>query len=114
MAIVTFKCSDAEKAEIEVRSHGDVSWYIKARLLGANAREDLLYQILERLGDGDGEACEATGRCFGSDALGMLTELLLLMRMSVKMDTKKKPRPKWNALDSKSGRQNPAGGDNDG
>ncbi|XDJ36619.1 MAG: hypothetical protein V3Q69_13865 (plasmid) [Burkholderia sp.] len=80
---MTFKCSEADKAEIEARSNGNVSRYIRERLLGSGEHQDLLYQILDRLNDDDREPASA------GQELGMLTELLLLMRAAVKPDARK-------------------------
>jgi len=84
MPIMNFRVSDPEKAELEARGRGNTSKYIRDRLFGAIEDHDLLHRMLDRLEHG-GE-----GQPFAAALeLSMLTELLLLMRLSVKPDAMK-------------------------
>lgn len=90
MPAITFKCSDAEKEELEARSNGNVSRYVKQVLFGQMAREDdlahlvdLVEKLLQQSG-GDGQS--APSGSTDPVLLGMVAELLMIMRLSAKPD----------------------------
>lgn len=100
MPAITFKCSDAEKEELEARSNGNVSRYVKQILFGQMAREDdlaHLVDLVERLVHRSGSDDESTPTV-GTDQvlLGMVAELLLIMRDSAKVDAVQKAKAELN------------------
>lgn len=96
MPAITFKCSDAEKEELEARSNGNVSRYVKQVLFSQMAREDdlahlvdLVEKLAQRHGDDD-ESAPPGG--IDQVLLGMVAELLLIMRDSAKVDAVQKAK----------------------
>lgn len=88
MPAITFKCSDAEKEELEARSNGNVSRYVKQVLFGQMAREDdlaHLVDLVEKLLQQSSREGDSTPSS-GTDPvlLGMVAELLMIMRLSAK------------------------------
>lgn len=80
MPLLSVRCTEAEKAELDVRGHGNTSRYIRQRLFETTDQDDLLYQILEQVSEGHSEASAGLSR----RDMGLLVELLLLMRAAVK------------------------------
>jgi hypothetical protein len=105
---VGIRVTDAQKIELEDRSArigSNVSEYIKDVLFG---QQDTLHQILQRL---EGISPPTTGAPATSSAHveSMLAEMLLLMRFTVKPDTKRQVHaelerlglPVWSSDDNK-------------
>jgi len=83
---ICFRCSEAEKAELEVRANGEISAYIRARLFNEDDVKPLLEQLLLRF-----DPTESGGPGYGSME-GLLAEVLLLLRMTMKPDVQREAR----------------------
>ncbi len=98
MATISFRVTDAQKVELEERSNGNVSDYVKSVLF---ERQDVLNQILDRLelGTGRHESTSSDARKIeASELQSMLAEALMLLRFTVKPDTKRAVHAELNRL----------------
>lgn len=89
MATVSFRCTEAQKIELEERAQGDISGYVRQKLFRQMEQENTLELILQRL---DEQAENAGGtQASGMDrqSTSMLIELLLLLRTASKPDAKR-------------------------
>lgn len=102
MPAITFKCTAAQKDELEARSNGNVSQYIKDVLFGHMSREDELahlVEMVERIGNtapAEGESPRASGLDLATQ--GMLIEMLLLMRTAVKPNAQREAQAEVDRL----------------
>lgn len=90
------RVTEAEKAELEVRSEGNISAYVRQQLFGQDRTLETILHRLEDIADdleekqsGLDEGNTRTGDISARDLMPMLAELLLMMRRTVKPDTLK-------------------------
>ncbi|RMM69931.1 hypothetical protein [Pseudomonas savastanoi] len=88
MPTISLRVSESQKIELEERSTGNVSDYIKAQLFDRPDPHAMLETVLQHL---EKEAPQrATGRGASDQSLPMLMEILQLMRFTVKPEVKEK------------------------
>ena len=88
MPTVSFRCTETQKIELEERSQGDISEYVRRQLFRQMEQEDTLEMILQRLEQrpsGDGQP----GAGIDRQSMAILIELLLLLRTASKPDAKR-------------------------
>lgn len=76
MPTVSFRCTETQKIELEERSQGDISEYVRRQLFRQMEQEDTLEMILQRLDQrpgGDGQPTAGIDR----QSMAILIELLL-------------------------------------
>ncbi|SEN71110.1 hypothetical protein [Halomonas caseinilytica] len=96
MPNINVRVSETEKAELEVRSKGNVSAYVRQQLFGQDRTLETILHRLEDIADdledkhtGAEERYERPDTIVARDVMPMLAELLLMMRRTVKPDTRK-------------------------
>ncbi|MDN3554356.1 hypothetical protein QWY74_12980 [Halomonas almeriensis] len=96
MPNINVRVSEAEKAELEARSGGNVSAYVKQQLFSQNQTLETILHRLEDIADDledqhtDTEAHQERPDAIAArDVMPMLAELLLMMRGTVKPNTRK-------------------------
>lgn len=92
MPNINVRVSEAEKAELEVRSEGNVSAYVRQQLFGQDRTLETILHRLEDIADDLEDkhtGAERPDTIAARDVMPMLAELLLMMRRTVKPDTRK-------------------------
>ncbi|EKL8567297.1 hypothetical protein PSQ33_006284 [Pseudomonas aeruginosa] len=88
MPTVSFRCTETQKIELEERSQGDISEYVRRQLFRQMEQEDTLEMILQRLDQRPGGA-EQPSAGIDRQSMAILIELLLLLRTASKPDAKR-------------------------
>nr|WP_015647626.1 hypothetical protein [Pseudomonas sp. GLE121]AGL12871.1 mobilization protein C [Pseudomonas sp. GLE121] len=88
MPTISLRVSDSQKIELEERSSGNVSDYIKAQLFDKPDPHTMLETILHRLEKGSVQESPSAGT--DDKTMSILMEVLQLMRFTVKPETKEK------------------------
>jgi hypothetical protein len=111
---VSFRVTEAQKKELEARSEGNVSDYVKGVLFREFEHQDALHTILEKLDSQPTNGAPAAKAIVELDpsARAILIELLLLMRLTVKPDNKREAQSEverigyqaWDSGEEKGGR----------
>jgi hypothetical protein len=95
---ISFRVTDAQKIELEARSDGNVSDYVKSVLFD---RQGTLNQILQRLPTVQNVQAQNAGTAFDhtNPAIeNILAEVLMLLRFTVKPDSKRSVHAELNRL----------------
>ncbi|QIE30382.1 hypothetical protein [Caballeronia sp. SBC2] len=98
MPTISFRVTDAQKLELEARSDGNVSDYVKSVLFDT---QGTLNQILERLSPAQSGQTRDPVRGFdhtNPDIENILAEVLMLLRFTVKPDSKRSVHAELNRL----------------
>jgi len=95
---ISFRVTDAQKLELEARSDGNVSDYVKSVLFDT---QGTLNQILERLSPAPSGQTRDPVTGFdhtNPDIENILAEVLMLLRFTVKPDSKRSVHAELNRL----------------
>lgn len=114
MPTVSFRVTEAQKNELEERSEGNVSDYVKGVLFREFEHQDALDTILKRLESLPSNTAPAgkVSAELDPSARAILIELLLLMRLTVKPDNKREAQSEverigfqvWDSGEEKGGK----------
>lgn len=88
MPTISLRVSESQKIELEERSNGNVSDYIKAQLFDRPDPHAMLETVLQQLEKGSTQ--ETKSGAPGEKTLPILVEILQLMRFTVKPEVKEK------------------------
>jgi hypothetical protein len=95
---ISFRVTDTQKIELEARSDGNVSDYVKGVLFD---QQGTLNQILQRLSPAQSGQTHDAGTAFdhtNPDIENILAEVLMLLRFTVKPDSKRSVHAELNRL----------------
>ncbi|OXC78024.1 hypothetical protein [Caballeronia sordidicola] len=98
MPTISFRVTDSQKIELEARSDGNVSDYVKSVLFDQQAT---LNQILQRLPSAQSVQPQDTRSAFdhtNPNIENILAEVLMLLRFTVKPDSKRSVHAELNRL----------------
>lgn len=98
MPTISFRVTDAQKIELEARSDGNVSDYVKSVLFD---QQGTLNQILQRLSPAQGSQTHEGEPAFhhtNPDIENIMAEVLMLLRFTVKPDSKRSVQAELNRL----------------
>lgn len=88
MPTISLRVSESQKIELEERSNGNVSDYIKAQLFDRPDPHAMLETVLQQLEKGAPQ--EMASGTADAKSLAILVEILQLMRFTVKPEVKEK------------------------
>lgn len=88
MPTISLRVSESQKIELEERSNGNVSDYIKAQLFERPDPHAMLESVLHKLEKDSPQDSHSAG--MDDRSLPMLMEILQLMRFTVKPEVKEK------------------------
>lgn len=88
MPTISLRVSESQKIELEERSNGNVSDYIKAQLFDRPDPHAMLETVLQQLEKGSPQ--DTPSGAPGEKTLPILVEILQLMRFTVKPEVKEK------------------------
>lgn len=88
MPTISLRVSESQKIELEERSNGNVSDYIKAQLFDRPDPYAMLETVLQQLEKGAPQ--EMASGTADAKSLAILVEILQLMRFTVKPEVKEK------------------------